>query len=405
MLNRSHVLVTAHAWYGDTIGGSFRLASEFAQHLASIGHPVTYVCCNTANQSEREEIDGITVHRYALPNRHLSGVGRLRYHVAQMKCLVEQVACESRVDALSGHSPLQFLGAARGLCGSTAYKTFVVHSPFDDELRSNAKGKLSLGRQLASRVAKWVDGRNVRLADLVQTASQYTMDVMAGKHGSFVKQKGVVAPGWVDCEQFQPSNDRQATRRQLGGHWNTDLPIFFTLRRLEERMGLDTLIEATSRLQKQGLQCRVLIGGGGSLDQHLRRMVQETGLDDFVRFLGRVSDEDVTSCYAAADCFVLPTKALECFGLIVLESFAANTPVIASRAAAIPELAMRQGDDWLFAPGNPNELANRMSCFLTQELKSPDDLREIALEFNRSNVLERWTELLLSGIRMPEFVT
>ncbi len=38
-------LVVDHAWYGDVIGGSFRLASEFAEDLAAAGHWVDYVCC------------------------------------------------------------------------------------------------------------------------------------------------------------------------------------------------------------------------------------------------------------------------------------------------------------------------------------------------------------------------
>ena len=40
-----HVAIACHAWYEDDFGGSFRLASEFAEYLASRGHKVTFVCC------------------------------------------------------------------------------------------------------------------------------------------------------------------------------------------------------------------------------------------------------------------------------------------------------------------------------------------------------------------------
>jgi glycosyltransferase involved in cell wall biosynthesis len=85
---------------------------------------------------------------------------------------------------------------------------------------------------------------------------------------------------------------------------------------------------------------------------------------------------------------------LECFGLIVLEAFAAGTPVIASRSGAIPEIAGRQGEDWLFDPGNDQQLAIRMRRFLTGDLPCTANLRQIAEEFDREKVLARWGELI-----------
>lgn len=399
-----HLLVAAHAWYGDVIGGSFRLASEFAQYAAENGHRVTYVCCNTTpERPAREETDGVVLRRYAPPSPRCSGLTRLWHHLAETTRLVKELAVEEGVVVLSGHSPLQFLGAARGLVGRSAHKNFVVHSPFDDELRSNVSGTSpSLAQRVAGGAAWWVDGRNVRLADCVQTDSQYTMDTMIRKHGSAVRHKGIVAPGWVDCERFQPVVDRPVTRQTLGEDWDTDLPVFFTLRRLETRMGLDTLVEAAARLAGQGAQFRLLIGGSGSLKESLTQSIQNAGLHDHVRLLGRIPEEQLATCYAAADCFVLPTKSLECFGLIVLEAFAVDTPVIASRVAAIPEVAARQGADWMFEPGNAEELATKMKHFLRGELQVTVDLRSIALEYDRNDVLRRWTEISLGGVSQPQ---
>ncbi len=395
----AHLLVAAHAWYGDTIGGSFRLASEFAQYAALRGYRVTYVCCNTTgNRPPQEDVDGVTVRRYRPPNGRVTGLGRLRYHVAQVKQLVQTVAAQQPVDAVSGHTPLQFLGAARALSGDSVFKSYVVHSPFDDELTSNAAGsRPSVGRRLAGAAAWWVEGRNVRLADRVQTDSEYTMRVMTRKHGRLVRHKGIVAPGWVDCNCFQPISDRHTARQSLGAHWVTDLPVFFTLRRLEARMGLDTLVRACAKLAADGLRFRTLIGGGGSLETQLQQMIDDAGLSDHVRLLGRLPEQQLATAYAAADCFVLPTRALECFGLIVLESFACRTPVIASSAAAIPELAERQGVDWMFEPGDVDQLAGRMRAFIERSLKPSVDLRRIAMEFDKPVVLDRWEQLLAPG--------
>jgi glycosyltransferase involved in cell wall biosynthesis len=289
---------------------------------------------------------------------------------------------------------LQFLGAARQLRGA-AFKTFLVHSPLDDELLANTSGRAGAWRRLTSRLGRWVDARCVAWADRIQTASCYTLESMIEKHGSTVRNKGVVAPGWVDADRFRPIADRAGTRRQLGGPWDTDLPIFFTLRRHEARMGLDTLIDAVDRRARTARPFRVLIGGDGSLRSQLEQRVRELRLEGTIRFLGRLAEQDIPLCYAAADCFVLPTRALECFGLIVLESFAAGTPVIAARVAAIPELAQIQGDDWLFEPGNSALLAQRMEAFLAGTLAPRGNIRAFAERFHRPRVLEKWSRLLL----------
>jgi len=162
-------------------------------------------------------------------------------------------------------------------------------------------------------------------------------------------------------------------------------------------MGLETLVEASRLLAQKGLKFRTLIGGGGPLRESLQQRIAAAGLQQHVELVGRLSEEQLAGCYAAADCFVLPTKALECFGLIVLEAFACNTPVIASNVAAIPELAERQGKDWMFEPGNAEQLADRMQAFLEHRLKPTADLRAIAMEYDKAKVLKEWERILVGS--------
>lgn len=397
-----HIVVASHAWYGDTTGGSFRLASEFAEYLANSGNKVSFVCCAKSIDQQFpdcESVRGVQVCRYRPSHRALSGLGRLRFHISQSRQLVKRLADQNPVAALSGHSPLQALGAATALRGSEAFVNYTVHSPFDDELLSNidSRARFRMMPRLAAVAARWVDRRNCVFADRVQTDSHYTLKSMVQKHGNLVSRKGVVAPGWVDVDRFRPAMNRLSHRESLGSKWQTNDPILFTLRRLENRMGLDTLINACELVAKQGLRFRMLIGGGGTLQGQLQQMIDAAGLQEQVFLLGRVPEEQIADCYAAADCFVLPTRALECFGLIVLEAFACNTPVIASSVAAIPELAERQNADWMFEPGNTMQLATRICDFVGNRLRPTADLRSIALEFDKMKVLPIWKSLL-SGV-------
>ena len=169
-------------------------------------------------------------------------------------------------------------------------------------------------------------------------------------------------------------------------------------------MGLDTLIDAGVDRAQRGRGApdsrpdRIAVMAR-YVPSSLEKRVCDLQLEETVKFLGRLPEEQIPLCYAAADCFVLPTRALECFGLIVLESFAAGTPVIASRVAAIPELAQIQGDNWLFEPGNPADLADRMEAFLTGRLTPSANVRAFAERFDRPEILEKWSEILFSGSR------
>ena len=305
---------------------------------------------------------------------------------------------EHPVQVISGHSPLQALGAMQALKHGTVHSNYTVHSPFDDELLSNSSsGRPGVAQRIASLVARRVDRRNCQLADQVQCDSRYTLSVMTQRHRRAVGHKGLVAPGWVESTRFVPAENRSAIRQVLGEHWNVDVPVFFTLRRLQNRMGLETLVDACQLLAQRGLKFRTLIGGGGPLRESLQERIHSAGIGESVRLLGRLPEEQLSDCYAAADCFVLPTKALECFGLIVLEAFACNTPVIASNVAAIPELAERQGREWMFEPGDVVQLADRMQAFLERQLKPTVDLRAVAMEYDKRKVLAEWEKTLVGS--------
>lgn len=406
---KKRVVVACHSWYDDLVGGAFRLASEFAIHLAEQGHEVFYVCSQPTDDSdlpERESCDGVSVLRYPLPKRRSAGITRMLTHLRETRSLVHSLHNQSPVDAISGHSPLQGLGAAQAVRRwristkkrQVPFVNYTVHSPFDDELLSNVgEQKPKLGQRFAATVARRIDLKNVKLADRVQTDSRYTLNRFIEKFGSDVCSNGVVAPGWVDTHRFEPWEDRRNLRRQLGKHWDTDVPLFFTLRRLQNRMGLDTLVDACAVLRDHGRGYRTLIGGGGPLKDSLQKQIDRLELNDHVFLLGRLDESILARAYAAADCFVLPTRALECFGLIVLEAFSCNTPVIGSTAAAIPELVAQQGEGWSFKPGFTSELSQRMLDFVDGTLVPERDLRELASAYDRAVVLKHWESLLLGN--------
>ena len=103
--------------------------------------------------------------------------------------------------------------------------------------------------------------------------------------------------------------------------------------------------------------------------------VKALGLEDRVRFLGTVPEDDLPALYGGATVFVFPSE-YEGFGLPVLEAMACGTPVACSNTSSLPEVA---GDAVLyFDPTNIESMAHTLDRMLADaELRA--DLRERGL--------------------------
>jgi glycosyltransferase involved in cell wall biosynthesis len=233
---------------------------------------------------------------------------------------------------------------------------------------------------------------------VVHYDSAFTGRLMEAAYPRQIGGKGLVLPGWVDVARFRlPIEPRAVLRGRLGPPWDPLAITFFSLRRLVPRMGLDTLIGAAAQLTRRGRSFRLVLGGEGPERANLEALAAAHGIADRVAFLGRVPDARLAACFAAADCFVLPTRALECFGLIVLESFACGVPVVGVPVGSIPELMGPALRAWIAADNEAPALASRMDDVLTGSLvASPIALRNRAMEFAFETVAARHERILLS---------
>jgi len=100
------------------------------------------------------------------------------------------------------------------------------------------------------------------------------------------------------------------------------------------------------------------------MSDRLRRLHGDLALGDTVVFLGEVSRAQLSVEYVCADCFCLPTIQ-EGFGLVFAEAMAAGLPVVACRAAAVPEIVIDGRTGLLVNPERPDEVATALEKLLT----------------------------------------
>jgi len=179
-----------------------------------------------------------------------------------------------------------------------------------------------------------------------------------------------VIPGGVSSTAFV-TEARAAARERLG--WPTDRPIILVVRRLVRRMGLEDAITAAGEVQQQVKNVLVIIAGTGPLANSLQAQISAAGLDQTVRLVGFMPDSILPLAYRAADITVVPSVALEGFGLIVAESLAAGTPVLLTPVGGLPETVEGLSPQCVLPEVGPRALAEGIIAAVGGRLKLPSD--------------------------------
>ncbi|MBI4999317.1 glycosyltransferase family 4 protein [Candidatus Gottesmanbacteria bacterium] len=163
---------------------------------------------------------------------------------------------------------------------------------------------------------------------------------------------------------------------------------------LQPRKNFGKLIEAFSRLKNislsQGvkditpLRCKggmeklslVIVGKKGWMYEEILGTPKRLGIENEVRFLDYVPDEDLPALYQNAKCFVL-VSLYEGFGLPVLEAMNYGVPVVVSNISSLPEIVGEAGI--LVDPYNVHDIAKRISSILSLSKEEREKLIEKGL--------------------------
>jgi len=143
---------------------------------------------------------------------------------------------------------------------------------------------------------------------------------------------------------------------------------------VKPRKGFHTLVEALGKLKAQGFVFRAEALGPKGTSAYAARVearVKELGLEDRMRFAGRVSEEELNAAYARADLFVLPSEhegtAFEGLGLVYLEAMAHGLPAIGCYESGAPD-AIKDGlNGLLVPPGDAEKLAAAIRRILSDK--------------------------------------
>jgi glycosyltransferase involved in cell wall biosynthesis/SAM-dependent methyltransferase len=364
-------------------GGAERVLWEEARRLAQRGHRIRLACRQLSPDAPLAmELDGVFIHHF--PHDRRSPWHALTSAIRQARDAVEHLLAEEPCDVLYLHQPL----AGRGALAVPAARqvpclyNFLSPSPLEYSSRTGMTSLHHGGLRGRGTQALlwWIERACLGSAEKIRVLSRFSADQLWRLYRITADRLELI-PGAADLDRFHPAANREALRRRL--HLPLDRPLLFSVRNLEARMGLDTLIRALACLRQSIPEFLLTIGGTGSRREELEELARSLGLRDHVRFLGYLPDSDLPSYYQASDLFVLPTRELEGFGLIAVESLACGTPVLGTPVGAIPEILRPLDPSLLMGAATPEAMAESLSALLLRMREKPDDWARLRADCRR----------------------
>ena len=333
-------------------GAEIHLHETFGR-LAARGHEVTLLCSGFDGAKPAESLDGLHIIRVG---------GRYSFHLVaprEIRRRIRRRSCDIIVEALNkipvgtpwlGRVPV--LGIGHHLFGPTIFRE--VPPPFSLYIFACELG------------VPWMY-RDVPMAVISESTREDFIE-----RGLAPDRIRIVYVG-VDHDAYRP--DPAVPREEK--------PALLALGRIRRYKRLDLVLDAVAQLAREKHPDLTLtIAGSGNYLEPLRAHARRTNAERFVRFLGRVSEEQKIDLYRRAWALVM-TSPKEGWGLTCLEAQACGTPVIASDSPGLREAVRHERSGLLIPHGKQAALVSAIDRFLSDGVLR-QRLQTGAVEFAQS---------------------
>jgi glycosyltransferase involved in cell wall biosynthesis len=196
-------------------------------------------------------------------------------------------------------------------------------------------------------VAKRMD----KVITVSQISAQDTMRVF-----KLPERKVRIVPNGIDTAIFKNSNHTPKEPNSIVMVGNTE----------DRKKGIIFLLKAI-QLLKDSMDVKLsIVDRHGDYTKYAPRLVADHGLNDRVAFTGRLSVDELVRRYSVSE-IAVTASVYEGFGLPCAEAMSCGTPVIATRAGALPEIVGSDGAGILVPPADPVAMSEAIKRLLGDE--------------------------------------
>ena len=263
---------------------------------------------------------------------------------------------------------------------SVNYKYVITHfvelcTSFFSDIKKEMKTKVIAvdhnprplnGYPLMKRIKKKIKGRVYsKYIDEFIGVSDYTCNEILNDFGSFLKPKTRTLYNGVVIEEIIPKTTERAKK----------YPKFLVVSHLRFSKGIQDLIEAVKMLPNKLIKNLIIdIYGDGPYQKELFVLVDKYQLNSVFKFKG--SSPTLKEQYQEYDYLLQPTH-MECFSLSILESLAANIPVITTPVGGNTEVVKHNENGFIFNAKDPEKLSVLLASIIKGEHTIMDDTRPV----------------------------
>ncbi len=360
-------LVCPYTW--DIPGGVSAHIHDLAKTLISFGHDVSVI--TPADDDEKLPPYVVSTGR-AVPVPYNGAVARMAFGVFSLS-RVRRWLREGNFDVVHVHEPA---APSLGVLACWAADGPVVATFHGSVTRSRA---MAAAYPILQTALEKISGRIA-----VSEAARRTLVEHLGGDAVLIPNGVNVAP-FADAE---PVRGWPGTGGTLGFLGRID----------ESRKGLPVLLAAFEMLAVDRPELRLLVAGPGDIEE-IRKAVPQP-LRDRVVLLGMVSNEEKARMLSSVDVYVAPNIGGESFGIVLLESMAAGTPVLASDLEAFRTVLDDGRLGVLFPVGDAAALAKAAAALLDDPVKRA----ELSARGSLAVQAYDWTTIARDIVRVYETV-
>ena len=307
-----------------------------------------------ASAVKYEIIDGFTFYRSPPVNSSMPVLRELLEMNATKRTLSAVLRAE-KPDILHAHSPLlsalPALSVARKFGLPVVYEVRGLWEDAGVDLGHMRPGSLKY------RASRALDSYAMSRADWVIALCDPLRAELVER--GIPNARITVVPNAVDAAFLSSASVCDSSLREELGLGNE--PILGFIGSFYSYEGLDLLLEAVPVLSARVPKFTILLVGGGPEEKRLRKIVQDMGIERFVRFVGRVHHEEVSRYYGLIDVLVFPRRKMRLTDLVTplkpLEAMAHTKPIVASDVGGHRELIRDADTGYLFSAGSASALA------------------------------------------------
>jgi len=355
-------------------GGVTQHISYLDKHFRELGHQVKIIapCAGKEPEKLADNVVATTSRVISIP---FSGSkARIPYSPA-VNWRVKRALHAEDFDILHTHEPMTLPVPIMALTHSRSVNVGTFHAYRDRHLI------YQYARSLFQPFFDKLDGK--------VAVSEAAKDTVARYFGG----EFVIIPNGIDVERFGGGHV-QPLEQYADGRLN----ILF-VGRLDPRKGFRYLLRAFPYVKEEFPQARLLVVGAYRKQEmanylHYAREHHLTG----VKFVGRVSDEELPRYYRSCHVFCAPSTGFESFGIVLLEAMAAGKPTVATNIPGYRDLLEDGKEGYLAEPKDERSLARA----LIRVLKDPARQQSMGLHGHAKAQRYSWRQVSLEVLEFYE---